>query len=196
MRPRAKPKVVLVLLVCLLTAYGPAVLSSRVRPVNLEQMTERAARIFSGTCVETSVETDPTLGMRVTLATFDVDQVVKGAVGERVTVKFLGGASASGSGFEVAGMPDLQIGEEVVLFLYGESKLGLSSPVGLGQGKFTIHRDKQGRRLAINTFGNKSLFQNLSQGAAKRLDAKGRQSIAESGLEPSKLLDMAKALAR
>jgi hypothetical protein len=167
-------------------ALAPGVTqASQVRPVNLEQMTERAGRIFSGRCVETGVIVDPMLGAEVTVATFQVERAIKGDAGGRVTIRMLGGA---------AGVPRFQPGEDVVLFLYGESRLGLTSPVGLGQGRFSVMTDKLGRRVAINDFANRNLLQGLTPAGRSRLGPALQAAEAQREIEPAALLDMAETL--
>ena len=85
-------------------------------------------------------------------------------------------------------VPVVREGEEVVLFLYGASDLGLTSPVGLGSGRFRVVRDKQGKRLAINDFGNATLMEGLSPGARLRVGGITRE------LTPNALLDLADTL--
>jgi len=170
-----------------------------VRPINLEELTQRADRIFSGQCVDVRVVEAPELGSRVTEVTFEVDQTVKGIVGDTVTIKLHGGpVGGAGDGGDVAGQPRFEPGEEVVLFLYGESSLGLTAPVGLGQGKFTIFVDKQGRRLALNEFGNKTLFRKLSEDARQRLMQTGVESNVEDSkaVSPEELLRFVESLSR
>jgi hypothetical protein len=169
--------------------------ASQVRPVNLEEMTERAATIFSGRCIESSAAVDPDLGRVVTLATFEVDRAVKGEVGATVTIKLLGGSpEGAAAGNSIAGLPRFRPGEEVVLFLYGESRLGLSSPVGLGQGKFTVFEDKQGGKVAVNAFGNANLTRGLSQEAQQLLAPTLRAWSGADAVAPTTLLDMVEAL--
>jgi len=173
--------------------------ATRVRPINLEEMTQRADRIFSGRCVDVRVIEDPEVGSRVTEATFEVDQAVKGALGDTVTIKLHGGpATTGGSGSDVVGQPRFEPGEEVILFLYGESELGLSAPVGLGQGKFTVFVDKHGRKLALNEFGNKTLFHKLSDNARNRLMRTGLESNVEDSesISPQDLLRFVESLQR
>jgi hypothetical protein len=184
----------LTLIVCVCVSPVEA---TRVRPVNLEEMTQRADRIFSGQCVDVRVVEDAELGSQVTEVTFEVDQAVKGPVGETVTIKLHGGP-AGGSGDDVVGQPRFEPGEEVILFLYGESSSGFTAPVGLGQGKFTVVEDKQGRRLALNEFGNKALFRKLSEDARQRLTPTDVESSVEDSraLSPEELLRFVESLAR
>jgi hypothetical protein len=169
-----------------------------VRLVDLEQMTQRAARIFSGRCIETRVVFDAALGRDVRVATFRVHRAVKGVTGDTVTVRTL--AVEGNDADAAAGVPVYRAGDEVVLFLYGESASGLSATVGLGQGRFRVLADKQGRSLALNDFGNRNLFTGLRPEARARLEARSataQRAATQRGddLEPSVLLDAAEALA-
>ncbi len=134
--------------------------ASQIRPLNIAEMTERADRIFAGRCVGLRVVPDAELGHLVTHVTFVVERAAKGAARGTVTIRVLGA---------IEGVPRFQNGEEVVLFLYPENRRGLTSPVGFGQGKFTIVRDKLGARFAVNGFANENLLRNLSGEAERRL---------------------------
>lgn len=180
---------VLLLLICLATLPSAA---SQVRAVNLEQMTERAARIFAGRCLETSVTFDPEAGGEVLTATFEVSRAVKGHVGDTATVRMLRGARDGADG--LPGMPRLRPGDDVVLFLYGDSDLGLTSPVGLGQGRFAVIEDKRGRKLAINDLANRNLLRGLSPRARARLGATFERWSDRKDVDPAALLDMAESL--
>ena len=164
---------------------APPTHATRVRPLNLDQMTERASRVFSGRCVEVTYTLDPELGREVVLVTFEVERAVKGEMGATVQIRVLPADEGRGQG--VDGVPGFEPGEEVVLFLYGESAVGLTSPVGFGQGKFTVQEDKSGNRVAINAYGNRNLFKGLSSAASEHLGdvvPRGRETIS-----PTDLLD-------
>ncbi len=186
----------ILVVLCTLSLSLPISKASTVRPVNLEQMSQRAATIFSGHCIDVSYGTHPTLGVEVTLATFEVDRAIKGDVGDTITVTLFGGKSTGGSAPAIIGRPNFTVGEELVLFLYGESSVGLSSPVGLGQGKFNVFTDKQGSKIAVNEFGNKNLFRGMSVDAKGRLDSANPQWLQRRELElkPGALLDMTDSL--
>jgi hypothetical protein len=165
----------MVLLTCLVFA-SLSTRASQVRPMNLEKMTQRATTIFAGVCTGVETQHDATLGRPVARVSFRVDQVVKGAAAATLTIRLLGNA---------AGVPRFREGEETVLFLYGESALGLTSPVGLGQGKFRVVEDKSGRKIAINEFGNDGLLDGLSQAARstlERLDGRNGAAIEQGSL--------------
>jgi hypothetical protein len=167
--------------------------ASRVRPVNLEEMTARADRILSGECVEVEIVRDPQLALDVASVTLRVNRSLKGAATETLTLRMLAGGSDLNSG-GVAGVPGFAPGEEVILFLYGESSLGLTSPVGLGQGKFTVLTNKEGREIAVNGFGTAPLFRQLSPEALTRLGNQVEQWKDREGIPASVLLDMVSTL--
>ncbi|HEU5182228.1 MAG TPA: hypothetical protein VFW45_15695, partial [Candidatus Polarisedimenticolia bacterium] len=70
--------------------------------------------------------------------------------------------------------PGFHEGEKVVLFLYPESRSGLTSPVGLGQGKFLRVSGKDGKEIAVNGFGNRGLLHGMSPRAVERLGSLGK----------------------
>ena len=72
---------------------------------------------------------------------------------------------------------------------------GLTSPVGWGQGKFTIFKDKLGERRAINGFGNRNLLEGLSREIKSRLGS-GLTLRQRGDVTPESLLDLANTLRR
>jgi hypothetical protein len=136
------------------------------RPLNLEEMTERAA-------------------------TFRVERSIKGSAGKTITVRM---PWASPEEFP-AGVPSFASGDNVVLFLYGESASGMRAPVGLGQGRFRILSDKQGRKVAINDVGNRNLMQRVSASTRERLVGVPGLSL-KGALDPDRLMDAADGLIR
>jgi hypothetical protein len=178
-----------------------ALQASQVRLVNLEQMTQHAARIFAGRCAGATVVFDASLGRNVTVATFRVYRAVKGVTGKTVTVRMLDAEAVQGApGDDPSSIATFRNGEEVILFLYGESAQGLTSPVGLGQGRFNIFTDKEGRKLALNHLGNKNLLKGLRPDALARLNAGGGSSTGgktprhSEDLDPTALLDAVETL--
>lgn len=172
----------------------PPVEATRVRSLNLEEMTHRAGTILSGRCVDVRVMRDPDLEFEVTLITLNVARTIKGRDRRTMTFKMLGAADqGSTRGRSVPGMPGFRRGQEVVLFLYGESASGLTSPVGLGQGKFTVI-DQKGRPVALNAFGNKALFRGLSVEATDSLGDLPQQWRGQGGIPLDTLLSMVEKL--
>lgn len=178
---------VIVAALAVVAAIAPATSASRVRPVNLEEMTDRAGRIVQGDCTAVEIVHDPELGADVSRVTLRVERSLKGDAGETLTFHMLA---------EATGLPRFVPGERVILFLYGESESGLTSPVGLGQGKFTIVEDKQGGEVALNGLGNDTLFQRLSADALTRMGEQAAQWQERDGMPPSVLLEFVESLAR
>jgi len=153
----------------------------------LTELLAEAERIFVGVCVEVRDESLPQAGGGVipyTEYTFEVREVVKGTLGPRLTVRQYGvrqprptpdGKLAVVS--RVPAMPVYSLGEETLLFLVGDSTLGLTSPVGLGQGAFRI-ATQRGRRNAVNGFNNVGLFRGTSSALVARGQALGPEERA------------------
>lgn len=119
----------------------------------------RAATLFHGKCLERTEVTDDG-PIPYTAYTFEVVEAVKGcrdAEGEtvkRVTFRHAGTrrGTVRPDGLEVPplrfGVPEYEVGDEVVLFLTPESVLGLCAPVGLSQGTFRVVRSKGSATVA------------------------------------------------
>jgi hypothetical protein len=195
---------VLVLSLVAAAALPTGAFASRARLVNLEEMSQRADRILSGTCVAMRLERDTALNIDTTIVTIEVKRVVKGRRERSLTLRLAGDATGSASGTNFVGMPQFKVGEEVVLFLYGESRAGLTSPVGFGQGKFTVETHKDGMRYATNGRANQDLLRNLSPEGSRRLDEArhGHEHAAdpawgrEDTMRVEALLELAAALSR
>ena len=118
------------------------------RALTNRTLAESATVIVTGRCISlrTAWE-DRTL---VTVATVAVTEVLKGEVGETVTVALPGGIDPNRRfpiAMTYAGAPQMLIGEDVFLFL-GEGD-GISSGltvIGFSQGKFSIVDDEQGEK--------------------------------------------------
>ncbi len=189
MTPRTRLAVALLALTALTRLEA-----GQARPLNIVEMTQRAETIFSGRCLEMESEVDPVLNRPVTRLRFGVSRATKGQPGEEVTIRLLGHPMNGGHAWSIAGLPTFDPDEEVVLFLYGVSRSGLTSPVGLGQGKFTVTRDKLGRATARNPYGNSQLFQRLSDAERRQLQAIAPDWGGGKQIPTERLLDMTVAL--
>lgn len=125
-------------------------------PMNLEEITTAADRIFTGTCInKEEIEEDSESGLSVIKYTFKITQGLKGT-GDKEKISFkqwqplIRGASYT-------------LGKKYVLFLYPNSKKGLTSPVGLAQGQFDIEQRGVIRKKEVvrNKLNNKGLNRNL-----------------------------------
>jgi hypothetical protein len=102
-----------------------------------QQLVRTAGIIFSGrvTAVGTSTSS-PGPEHAATSITFQVDHAIRGTLpNQSVTIHEWGGLWSRGENYRV--------GERVLLFLYGPSKLGLTSPVAGPMGRFAL--DSQDR---------------------------------------------------
>lgn len=141
--------------------------AAMVMPFNVEQMAQRAEKIFVGTCtkVERTVNAQ---GVPVIEVSFAVSETIKGNAGDTVTFRQIDPAPRQqtdptpqqGSHLRIrslwsaaalAGVPAYAPGEEVMLFLAKEGQLGLTAPVGLFQGKMPVTTTASGERFVINS---------------------------------------------
>jgi hypothetical protein len=156
---RGVKTVVVISFFCLLTGILPysAVQAVVVRQINLAKMTGSAGYIFSGVCINREIRYDKDIEREVYVFTFRVNQMIKGAPRNQFTVR------TSKTLVEMKQVPIYNIGDEVVLFLYGESRLGFTSPVGLGQGKFSVRYFPNGEKKVVNENNNLNLFKGMDK---------------------------------
>ena len=130
-------KVLLAIAVFVIALIGAIpVRSATVLPMYLDELIDRSAVAFEGTCTGNRTERDPATGLVVTYTTFEVRDGLKGAVGSTHEIKQIGGTLPDeGVQFSVKGIPSFEIGEDYVVFLAGVSSAGFSSPMGLSQGR-------------------------------------------------------------
>jgi hypothetical protein len=140
--------------ITLVVAVAPAGATMLVRRLPLETIATKAARIVHARVVEVASGRDVS-GVPATWVTLEVDRPVKGARAGRLTIKQIGTVDPlpDGAVAAVAGLPRYQPGEELVVFLRGESRRGFTSPVGMGQGVFRV-RSVRGRRAVRSDLGD------------------------------------------
>jgi hypothetical protein len=88
-------------------------------------------------------------------------------------------------------------GQELVLMMGPVSELGLSSPVGLEQGRFQVSRNEKGEKVAVNARGNFGLFNGVEQRARARgliLSARTAGMAREHKSGPLPLSDLENAI--
>ncbi len=167
------------------------------RSVNLAEMTSHAGRVVHGRVVEVREGVHPLHEqVAVTFLKVQVIEMLKGGAAREVTFMQYGTSTKQ----YVAHQPKYSIGEEVVLFLYPESKLGLTSPVGQGQGKFVVRNDaRSGQRVLLNEHLNRALFARLD--AAKvnsklMLNSAERDAVAQPRADAGLNLSIFRSLVR
>ena len=106
-------------------------------PSHLTQMVQAAGMIFSGHVTYVG-RAGPVSGRvpAATTITFQVDHAMRGTLsGQSVTIREWAGLWSRGERYRV--------GEQLLLFLYPPSKLGLTSPVSGAMGRFAVGRQGQ-----------------------------------------------------
>jgi hypothetical protein len=149
-------------LFCVLSA-SPLPAQFAVRPVNLAYLSQRADVIVQGQI--TSVRHAPLPGypnIPTVEVTLSVERSLRGLPGKTYTFRevCLGLRSAEGK-------QAYKTGQRLLLFLPSPSQYGLSSPIGLGQGRFQVGSDFTGSARLANEQGNAGLFRNVERDAAK-----------------------------
>lgn len=126
------------LALCLGLVAAVSARASSVLPLDLDRIVGDSTAAFQGTVTGMRSERDPQSGLIVTYVDFRVDDALKGPVGDSYTLKQVGGRLPDGESYRVDGVPSYVVGESYVVFLTSPSSIGLSSPVGLSQGRFRI----------------------------------------------------------
>lgn len=167
------------LLLFLVTGSADAI---SVRPVNLTEMVLSSDRVFLGKVVGIAEIYDSRLSTNVTVYTFSVLEGIRGTkTGGTVQVRQIGGHSRKYS--PVPGLPVYRKGQEVLLFLHGDSRFGLTSPVGLSQGVFRAVDMPDGRKGYFNETDNRNLDM-ASQPAYKSIPPVSAESGSGRSSDP------------
>lgn len=136
---------------------------ARTAPANLNQLVHGAHTILRGFVVSARIEPHPQYSnLQTVVVTVQVSRVLKGeAVSTYSFRQFVWDERdlGDGAGYRKAG--------ELLLFLNPASSYGLTSPVGLEQGRFRVMRDAKGKGSAVNGRGNIGLFQDVPANATE-----------------------------
>lgn len=165
--------------------------ATTVLALHLDEIVDTAAVVFQGKCIDNRTERDAATNLVVTYTTFEVQDVLKGPVSTIHVIKQIGGSLPDEMlTYEVHGVPTFSIGQSYVVFLAGVSSAGFSSPIGLGQGKFSVTPGTAGF-LASNGRDFKAMTapipaQLIPPEAQQPLQAAG--SVREMDLDAFKLL--------
>jgi len=165
-------RALLALAACLLTAPALAQRGAMTVPRNLDELTDRASDIVRGTVVEARVEKHPELAsLDTVVVTLRLRETLKGeARGSYTFRQYLWDRRDA---YDAAGY---RKGQDLLLLMIAPSKLGLSSPAGMGQGRFKVTRDGAGREIAVNSAGNLRLFEGLADSAQPGIALTPRQA--------------------
>jgi hypothetical protein len=147
----------IILSAAILLLSQPATAQKTIR-MNLERMVNDAGMIVHGTVTNVVSEVDPQTNILSTFVTISVIENFYGAGQSSVTLKLAGGATKK-STLRFAEMPVFKTGEEIFSLFYAPSKYGFTSPVGMGQGKFSVLTDAATGAMTVrNGANNARLF--------------------------------------
>lgn len=154
-----------------LTFAALTAMAAMVTYMGLGDLAGNADKIFRGTVLSKEPGTVSAGGSEFSTVvyTLRVDQALKGDFGTEkdaavFTVTMLGNLKADVSSGNVKPMftvdvnPDMQVGNDYVLFTTAPSAAGLSTTVGLDQGLFRIFVDATRREMTVNGLNNYGIF--------------------------------------
>jgi hypothetical protein len=147
----------------LILSACPLMAQLMVQQVNLAYLSQRADIILEGRVTKVVQEPLPGYPNIPTVEiTLSVDQSLRGPAVKTYTFREILFGLKSRSGKRTYG-----VGQRLFLFLPSPSQYGLSSPIGIGQGRFHISQDSGGRSTVMNEQSNAGLFRNVDRAASK-----------------------------
>lgn len=163
-----------------------------VAPRSIDQLTQEAAVIVRGRVVSAKVEPHPTLrNLTTVLVTMNVEETLKGTSSKSLQFRqYI---------WDIRDQLDAARyakGEELLLMLGPVSQYGLTSPVGLQQGRFRIVRNAT-QSTAVNGNGNLRLFeatQERAQGRGIKLSPRVATLARQHHAGPVPLADLEDAI--
>lgn len=173
---RFRLRTLLLSAVAALALCGPLAAATVIQ-MNLAEMVDRADRIFRGTVLDVREGTVSVGGGELPTVTYRirVDESFKGTYqevkGVRIAeLKMVGKLKSSATSpvrrFSVlSDLPKLDVGRDYLLLTTPRSAIGLSTMVGLGQGRFEL-QGKPGQEVAVNDNKNLGLFRGMGAGFA------------------------------
>ena len=148
--------------ICSLLLLACPVWATKVKSLSLDKICKSAGKIFEGECTDIKTGKDPESGFLCTWYTFKVADGIKGKPAETETIKVYGGSEGNMTVHSM--IANFTKGEKAIVFFYPPSQIGLTSCVGLNQGKFSIQEDPDTKaRFVTNGMPAKILFDGLDQ---------------------------------
>lgn len=168
--------------------------SQTVKPLSFHTIVDKSGVIAHGVVKRVESGTDPKTGLICTWTTLDVVEGLKGIEGkESVTFKQYGGVDKKQGVSEITDLAILRPGEEVLICLYPTSTLGLTSPVGVTQGIFSVRRNSiQNEACLDNGMPIPVLFpdEGDSPSASSKTKAARKSNAFKSRLKPCKSMQL------
>jgi hypothetical protein len=177
--------------------FGPASIASAQHGATtitcgLDRLTAEAGAIVHGYVISAKVEPHPQLrNLMTVVVSMRVEDVYKGKPQKNLVFRqYIWDLADRGA---TAGYGK---GQELVLFLVPTSQYGLTSPVGLEQGRFRISRNSKGQSVATNGNNNFGLLNSIEAQARSRNVRLSRRTIelAKQPSGPLPLTDLADAI--
>ncbi|RME04394.1 MAG: hypothetical protein D6805_03190 [Planctomycetota bacterium] len=171
-------------LLCLFLLIPVSLHSTTVLKLSDRELTHRAKTIFTGKCIQSKSFWTKDKRRIYTVYSFLVEKKIKGkSISQVLTLKQWGG-SVDGYRYFIPGIATFRLNEQVFNFLTPKNKQEFQFTVGLAQGKFTILRNRYGKKFLLrNTLGLR--FQRGVKGRVEiikdydRFERKIRQYVLE-----------------
>ena len=167
-------------------------------PLSLDQLADLSATIVLGHVVGAKFEAHPDFpNVKTLLVTLRVQETFKGQPRKVFTFR-----QYVWDIRDRFGPTGYRKGQHMLLLMHAPSRSGLSSPVGLSQGRFRVLRDQQGNEYAINGHANVGLFRNMVprlEKAGVHLSPEIEQFVKEhrsGAVQLKKLRDLIRAVLR
>ena len=154
--------------------------SASVAQTNLSYLAENAQSIVRGNVVSAVVEPHPQFAnLQTVVVTIAVAKTLKGQASATMSFRqFVWNVR------DVTGVSGYHKSQELLLFLNPTSIYGMTSPVGMEQGRFRVLRDNRGNRYAVNGRGNVGLFTDVLTKSTLRgvpFSAQAKTMLLKSG---------------
>jgi hypothetical protein len=160
--------------------------ATSMRPINLAETIETAEKGFHGEILSADV-VQLSGGQWATQVRAQVlTPVMGGEIAGEVVTWYQARHSQE---VAIVGMPSYAPGEEYVIFLYPRAEGSeFQSPVGLGQGSFRVHRNREtGEAFVRNEFMNRHLVMNLDTQAIAKAQVERELAQQRQVLEGTQL---------
>ena len=183
---------------CLVFLATTTIMSATsLRVVNLSEMVDSSNRVFRGLCIAVR-EGTLSNGLPIFQYRFLVSEGIKGTFdGEEIIFRQLRTVGAgSKKGVGILGLPTYRKGQEAVLFLAADSGIGLTSPIGLSQGVFSVRVDDRGRAIVLNGFRNQNLLRDLGATRLLKMGLKNSEIVGLQARGPIRMKTLSKAVRR
>jgi len=158
--------------------------ATSLKMMNLADMVGHSKRIFSGVCQDESSGLDEN-NMPYTRYSFRVTDSIYGIADQQVVVIKQFGLvepiqldNGVTNITRIEGMPRYIPGQEYLLLLNKESRLGFSSPIGLVQGAFLVQGTGTSRTV-VNGMGNTNLLIDTSKSIQQR-SQESQQNLSQT----------------